>query len=48
MSTTTTYYIKTVSDDATAAMAKLEGAIPQLGNNWTTEENSSTKTTAVN
>jgi integrase len=32
VSTTNTYYIKTASADAQAAMAKLESVIPQLGN----------------
>jgi len=48
VSTTNTYYIKTAPSDALAAMAKLEGAIPQLGNNWATETTTSQSTTAVN
>jgi len=32
VSTTNTYYIKTASADAQAAMATIESAIPQLGN----------------
>ena len=48
VSTTNTYYIKTAPADALAAMAKLEGAIPHLGNNWATETHPSPITTAVN
>src|SRR5271170_4043688 len=39
VSTTNTYYIKTAPADATAAMAKLESAVPQLGNDWATKTN---------
>ena len=48
VSTTNTYYIKTAPADALAAMAKLEGAISQLGNNWATETTTSPTTAAVN
>lgn len=48
VSTTNTYYIKTAPADALTAMTKLEGAIPQLGNNRATEMNLSPITTAVN
>ena len=48
VNTTNAYYIKTAPADALAAMAKLEEAIPQLGNDWATETNSSQSTTAVN
>ena len=37
VSTTATYYIKTAPADAQAAMAKLENAVPQLGNEWATD-----------
>ena len=48
VSTTSTYYIKTAPADATAAMAKLESAVPQLGNDWATETNDSQLPVAVN
>ncbi len=48
VSTTSTYYIKTAPADATAAMAKLENAVPQLGNDWATERNDSQLPVAVN
>lgn len=48
VSTTSTHYIKTAPADATAAMAKLEGAVPRLGNDWATEENGSQLPVAVN
>jgi hypothetical protein len=48
VSTTNTYYIKTASADAQAAMAKLESVIPQLGNNWATESDLPRESVAVN
>src|ERR1039457_5812289 len=48
VSTTNTYYIKTAPADATAAMAKLESAVPQLGNDWATKTNDSQLPVAVN
>jgi integrase len=48
VSTTNTYYIKTAPADAMAAMAKLENAIPVLGNSWATDSTSSPTTAAVN
>ena len=48
VSTTNTYYAKTAPADALAAMAKLEGAIPQLGNSWATESTESRFPVAVN
>ena len=48
VSTTNTYYIKTAPADATAAMAKLESAVPQLGNDWATKTTDSQLPVAVN
>ena len=48
VSTTATYYIKTAPADAQAAMAKLENAVPQLGNEWATDSVSEEGSTAVN
>jgi len=48
VSTTNTYYIKTASADAQAAMAKLEDAIPQSGNDWATEPEAPRPSVAVN
>lgn len=48
VNTTNTYYIKTAPADAQAAMAKLQGAVPQLGNEWATELTSSKESVAVN
>jgi integrase len=48
VSTTNTYYIKTAPADALAAMTKLEGAIPEMGNDWATEKSASQTTAAVN
>ena len=48
VSTTNTYYIKTVSADTQAAMAKLEEAIPQSGNDWATKAEASQPSVAVN
>jgi integrase len=48
VSTTATYYIKSAPADAQAAMAKLEGAVPQLGNEWATDGTSTPKSVAVN
>jgi integrase len=48
VSTTSTYYIKTAPADATEAMARLESAFPQLGNNWATETDDSQHPVAVN
>jgi len=48
VNTTNTYYIKTAPADALAAMAKLQGAVPQLGNEWATELTSSEESVAVN
>jgi len=46
--TTSTYYIKTAPADAEAAMAKLQGAVPQLGNEWATDPICAQGSTAVN
>jgi integrase len=48
VSTTNTYYIKTAPTDALAAMAKLEDAVPQLGNSWATESTEPQLPAAVN
>jgi integrase len=48
VSTTATYYIKTAPADAQAAMAKLESAVPQLGNNWATDSIPLQESVAVN
>ncbi len=48
VSTTNTYYIKTAPTDATAAMARLESAVPRLGNDWATKTNDSQLPVAVN
>jgi integrase len=48
VSTTSTYYIKTAPADAQAAMAKLQGVVPQLGNDWATNPISSQRSSAVN
>jgi integrase len=48
VSPTNTYYIKTAPADALAAMAKLESAIPQLGNSWATESETSQLPVAIN
>ena len=48
VSTTSTYYIKTAPADAMAAMAKLENAVPGLGNNWATDNNDSQLPVAIN
>jgi hypothetical protein len=48
VSTTSTYYIKTASADAQAAMAKLEAAVPQLGNGWATNPTVTQESDTVN
>jgi hypothetical protein len=48
VSTTNTYYIKSAPADAASAMVRLEGAVPELGNNWATEEHSPSASVAVN
>jgi hypothetical protein len=48
VTTTNTYYIKTASADAQAAMAKLKSVIPQLGNNWATASGLPRHSVAVN
>jgi hypothetical protein len=48
MSATSKYYIKTAPGDATAARAKLESAVPQLGNDWATKTNDWQLPVAVN
>lgn len=48
VSTTATYYIKTAPADAQAAMAKLEEAVPQLGNKWATDSKPRQESVAVN
>jgi len=48
VNTTTSYYIKSAPADAVAAMARLEGVIPELGNNWATTQSGSQPSGAVN
>jgi integrase len=48
VSTNATYYIKTAPADAQAAVAKLESAVPQLGNNWATDSIPPQESVAVN
>ena len=48
VNTTSTYYIKSAPADAVAAMVRLETAVPDLGNNWATDENGPSASVTIN
>ena len=48
VNTTTSYYIKSAPADAVAAMARLEGIVPELGNSWATTQSGPHDSVTVN